>query len=115
MIPPDRRKPRSTTVDTQASVEELPARKFHRPLFICLVTLAHLVLLIYVCVAGKVEPIGFKPKIENETMKKFGFISSAGNDSAHEEDVTRYSGVNGFIGPNSSFLVQVGAKFVPVS
>lgn len=115
---PDRRKLRSTTVDTQVSVEELPARRFHRPLFIILVTLAHIGLLIYICVAGGIEPIAVKPQITNKTVKKFGFIASANkvdNSTFQEIKITRYSGVNPFIGPNSSFLVQVGAKFGPVS
>ena len=116
-IPPDRRKPRSVTVETQNSVDELPATKFHWPYFICVVTLAHFLLLIYVCVAGGIEPISFKPKVTREAINKFGFIASTnnGSNSSYQENIERYCGVNGFIGPNSSFLVQKGAKFVPVS
>lgn len=116
VIPPDRRKPRSVTVDTQASVDELPRRRFHRPLFICVVTLAHVGLLVYICIAGGVETISFKPELEHKSVNIFGYIGlHGGNDSAPTQTVYKYSGVNGFIGPNSSFLVQVGAKFGPVS
>ena len=115
VIPPDRRRPRSLTVDTQASVDE-PTRRFHWPLFICLVTLAHIALLLYICIAGGVETIGFKPELENKSISTFGYIGiHKGNDSTHQQTIFRYSGVNGFIGPNSSFLVQTGAKFGPVS
>ena len=117
LIPPDRRKPRSTTVDTQNSVEEVPTRIFHWPLFISIVTLVHCGLVIYVCVAGGIEPIAFKPEVKSETINKFGFIASANKlgNSTDQEKVERYCGVNGFIGPNSSFLVQMGAKYAPVS
>lgn len=115
VIPPDRRKSRSLTVDTQASTDESP-RRFHRPLFICLVTLAHVGVLIYICVAGGVEKIGYKPTLEHMSVNTFGYIGSHGrNDSVCKQNISRYTGVNVFIGPNSSFLVQVGAKFVPVS
>ncbi|KAL9954611.1 hypothetical protein ACROYT_G042175 [Oculina patagonica] len=113
VIPPDRRRPRTLTVDTQASTDE-PPRRFHRPLFICLVTLAHIGVLLYICVAGGVETIGFKPELEHTLINTFGYIGKHdGNDSVHQQKISRYSGVNGFIGPNSSFLVQAGAKFGP--
>ena len=117
LIPPDRRKPRSKTVDTQNSVEEVPARIFHWPLFISIITLVHCGLVIYVCVAGGIEPIAFKPTVKREAINKFGFIAAANKlgNSTYQEKAERYCGVNGFIGPNSSFLVQVGAKYAPVS
>lgn len=79
-------------------------------------TLAHVGLLVYICIAGGVETIGFKPELERLSINTFGYIAlHSGNDSAHTQTISKYSGVNGFIGPNSSFLVQVGAKFGPVS
>lgn len=114
LIPPDRRKPRSITVESQVSVDE-PPRRFHRGVFTCLVTLAHVGLLIYICIAGGVETIGFRPKLENKSINTFGYIGLNENGSVHKQDISRYVGVNWFIGPNSSFLVQVGAKFGPVS
>lgn len=65
--------------------------------------------------AGGIEDISFTPSVRSESIKKFGFITNNNTGSMHEEKVSRYSGVNGFIGPNSSFLVTVGAKFGPVS
>lgn len=116
VIPPDRRKSRSLTVDTQASIEESPPRRFHRPLFICLVTLAHIGVLLYICIAGGVEKIGYKSTLEHLSINTFGYIGSQErDDSAHKQNISRYTGVNVFIGPNSSFLVHSGAKFVPVS
>lgn len=117
-IPPDRRKSRSLTVDTQAtcSTDESPLRRFHRPLFISLVTLAHVGVLLYVCIAGGLEKIGYKSTLEHKSINTFGYIAShERNDSVHKQNVSIYTGVNVFIGPNSSFLVHVGAKFVPVS
>jgi len=115
VIPPDRRKSRSLTVDTQASIDESPPRRFHWPLFICLVTLAHVGVLLYICIAGGVEKIGYKSTLEHMLINKFGYIGShERNDSVHKQNISRYTGVNVFIGPNSSFLVHVGAKFVPV-
>ncbi|XP_020623672.1 inactive rhomboid protein 1-like isoform X1 [Orbicella faveolata] len=114
VIPPDRRKSRSLTVDTQASIDESPPRRFHWPLFICLVTLAHVGVLLYICIAGGVEKIGYKSTLEHMLINKFGYIGShERNDSVHKQNISRYTGVNVFIGPNSSFLVHVGAKFVP--
>ena len=118
VIPPDRRKSRSLTVDTQASTDESPPRRFHRPLFISLVTLAHVGVLLYVCIAGGVEKIGYKSTLEHMSINTFGYIHVASherNDSVHKQNISKYTGVNVFIGPNSSFLVHVGAKFVPVS
>lgn len=108
---PDRRHAYSDTTST--SNEEPPAaRKIHRPYFICLVTIAN-VALMYICIAGGVETIAFKPERQNISVDRFGYIGS--NDSVHKQDIFRYHGVNWFIGPNSSFLVQMGAKFGPVS
>ena len=106
----------SNTVDTQYSIREYQAKNFHRPLFITVVTLAQCVLLIYVCVAGGIEPISFKPNHESKNIAKFGFIASQDNGSkvVHKKEVFRDTGVNAFIGPNASLLVKVGAKFVPV-
>ena len=116
VIRPGRRKSRSLTVDTQSSIDETPPRRFHQPLFICLVTLAHIGVLLYICIAGGVEKIGFKSTLEHKSINTFGYIGSQErNDSVHKQNISRYSGVNVFIGPNSSFLVHVGAKFVPVS
>ena len=118
VIPPDRRKSRSLTVDTQsqASIDESPPRRFHRPLFISLVTLAHVGVLLYICIAGGVEKISYKSTLEHMSVNAFGYIGShKRNDSKHKENISRYAGVNIFIGPNSSFLVHVGAKFAPVS
>ena len=116
VIPPDRRKSRSLTVDTQASIDESPPRRFHRPLFISLVTLAHVGVLLYICIAGGVEKIGFKSTLEHLSINTFGYIGSHEiNYSVHKQKISRYTGVNIFIGPNSSFLVHAGAKFVPVS
>ena len=68
------------------------------------------------CVAGRVETIAFKPRLENTSINSFGYIGlREGNDSVHRQNISRYCGVNWFIGPNSSFLVQTGAKFGPVS
>ncbi|XP_029189340.2 inactive rhomboid protein 2-like [Acropora millepora] len=105
----------SNTVDTQYSIREYQAKNFHRPLFITVVTLAQCVLLIYVCVAGGIEPISFKPSRESKNIAKFGFIASQNNGSKvlHKKEVFRDTGVNAFIGPNASLLVKVGAKFVP--
>jgi len=105
----------SNTVDTQYSIREYQAKNFHRPLFITVVTLAQCVLLIYVCVAGGIEPISFKPNHESKNIAKFGFIASQDNGSkvVHKKEVFRDTGVNAFIGPNASLLVKVGAKFVP--
>lgn len=107
---PDRRHAYSDTTST--SNEEPPAaRKIHRPYFICLVTIANVALLMYICIAGGVETIAFKPERQNISVDRFGYIGS--NDSVHKQDIFRYHGVNWFIGPNSSFLVQMGAKFGP--
>ncbi|XP_068682671.1 inactive rhomboid protein 1-like [Montipora foliosa] len=115
VVPPDRRTSLSYTIDTQNSNEEFQPRRFHRPLFISTVTLVHCGLLIYICISGGIEPISFKPKIEGKKIHKFGFIASGNNGSKfkHQEEISRYSGVNAFIGPNASILVQAGAKFVP--
>lgn len=106
----------SNTVDTQYSIAEYQARNFHWPLFITAVTLAQCVLLIYVCVAGGIEPVSFKSNHESKKIAKFGFIASQNNDSKviHRKEVFRDTGVNAFVGPNASLLVKVGAKFVPV-
>ena len=64
---------------------------------------------------GGIEDISFSPFVMSESVNTFGFITNNNNGSMHKEKVSRYSGVNGFIGPNSSFLVTVGAKFGPVS
>ena len=117
---PEKRSSRSGTVDTQISItsDELPPnlpRRCHRPFFITVVTIVHCALLIYVCVVGGIEDISFSPFVMSESVNTFGFIANNNNDSMHKEKVSRYSGVNAFIGPNSSFLVTVGAKFGPVS
>lgn len=115
---PGKRSSRSVTVDTQVSVtsDELPLpRRCHRPFFITVVTIVHCALIIYICVVGGIEDISFTPSVKSESVNTFGFIANNNNDSMHKEKVSRYSGVNGFIGPNSSFLVTVGAKFGPVS
>ena len=64
---------------------------------------------------GGIEDISFTPSVKSGSVNTFGFIANNNNDSMHKEKVSRYSGVNAFIGPNSSFLVTVGAKFGPVS
>ncbi|XP_073248356.1 inactive rhomboid protein 1-like isoform X2 [Porites lutea] len=113
---PEKRSSRSGTVDTQISVtsdESPPLRRCHRPLFIIVVTIVHCALIIYICVAGGIEDISFTPFVMSESVNTFGFIANNNNGSMHKEKVFRYSGVNGFIGPNSSFLVTVGAKFGP--
>ncbi|CAH3150014.1 unnamed protein product [Porites lobata] len=115
---PEKRSSRSGTVDTQISItsDELPPnlpRRYHRPFFITVVTIVHCALIIYICVVGGIEDISFSPFVMSESVNTFGFIANNNNDSVHKEKVSRYSGVNGFIGPNSSFLVTVGAKFGP--
>jgi len=115
---PKKRSSRSGTVDTQISVtsDESPLpRRCHRPLFITVVTIVHCALIIYICVAGGIEEISFTPSVMSESINTFGFIANNNDGSMNKEKVSRYSGVNGFIGPNSSFLVTVGAKFGPVS
>ena len=116
--PQPERRTKSRSLDTQVSVtsDELPPpRKCHRPLFITVVTIVHCALIIYICVAGGIEDISFTPSVLSESINTFGFIANNNNGSIHKEKIYRYSGVNGFIGPNSSFLVTVGAKFGPVS
>ena len=117
---PEKRSSRSVTVDTQISItsDEFPPdlpRRYHRPFFITVVTIVHCALIIYICVVGGIEDISFSPFVMSESVNTFGFIANNNNDSMHKEKVSRYSGVNPFIGPNSSFLVTVGAKFGPVS
>lgn len=115
---PEKRSSRSGTVDTQISVtsdESPPLRRCHRPLFITVVTIVHCALIIYICVVGGIEDISFTPSVKSESVNTFGFIANSNNGSVHKKKVSRYSGVNAFIGPNSSFLVTVGAKFGPVS
>lgn len=107
---PDRRQALCDTTSTN-NEEPLAARKIHRPYFIFLVTIVNVALLMYTCITGGVEKIAFKPELQNTSVNKFGYIGL--NDSGHKQHIARYCGVNWFIGPNSSFLIQTGAKFGP--
>ena len=58
--------------------------------------------------------VSFAPKLEVENVNSFGCVAPSNNCSLSEK-AARYTLVNGYVGPNASFLVHVGAQFTPVS
>ena len=70
------------------------------------VTVVEVVLLVALLVTEGFAPITFSPELISDVLEGYGNIS---------EFVTREEVPNFFIGPSSSSLVHVGAKYTPVS
>ena len=71
-----------------------------------IVAITEIALLVAILVQIGFAPISFKPKIVNDVIEGFG---------NQTEFVTRQEVPNFFIGPSSSSLIHVGAKYTPVS
>lgn len=95
-----RRRQRATAQEVQKS---LP--KFW-PLATILIAISELALLIAILVQNGFAPIASKPTVVNDIIDGFG---------NRTEFLTREDVPNFFIGPSSSSLIHIGAKYTPVS
>jgi len=100
-----------SSANSQINFSAAPRKS--RPIFICLVSFVDFVLMIYCCIAGKVQSIGLISHYEAHTVPSFGSIHKS-EEQQVQDHFGIYPGKNIFIGPNASFLVRMGALYPPV-